>query len=409
MKNVVVLSILLTGASFSAVPVYGQAPSLGAVTDFALFTGNGAFTNTLASVVTGDIGTNNGALTGFPPGMLVSGQIYVEDDVSAAASIAVTDAYNSLTGNTCGTQIDAALASQTLGPGIYCSTGAVSLDGNLTLDGGGDSEAIFIFRIGGAFSMENAASLILINGAGYENVYWQVVGAFNMGEDAAFRGTMIAHDAIGLLNGASITGRGLSVAGAISTNNNIVTLPSAALPVTLVSFTASKGEGQTVLLSWTTAAETRSDRFEIEHSTDGKSWSGLGTVTARGESTRLAAYSFTDEIRRQGLNLYHLKMIDKDASFSYSPVRSIVLGKETLLSSFPNPVTDQLTLTVADMTLVEQIQLNDMKGREVYSHSNASSVQFPGYIDVAFLPAGVYILRVIGNGGNVSTFKVLKQ
>lgn len=79
MKNIAVLSIILTGASFSALPGYGQTPDLAAVSDFALFTGNGAFTNTLASVVTGGIGTDNGAFTGFPPGTLLSGEIHVAD------------------------------------------------------------------------------------------------------------------------------------------------------------------------------------------------------------------------------------------------------------------------------------------------------------------------------------------
>lgn len=79
--------------------------------------------------------------------------------------------------------------------------------------------------------MENAASITLTNGASFENVYWQVAGAFNMA--VAFSGTMNAHDAISLLDGASIIGRGLSVAGAISLSNNTVTLPSTALPVPL--------------------------------------------------------------------------------------------------------------------------------------------------------------------------------
>ncbi len=409
MKNIAVLSIILTGASFSALPGYGQTPDLAAVSDFALFTGNGAFTNTLASVVTGDIGTDNGAFTGFPPGTLLSGEIHVADEASGLAGIAVTNAYNSLNEITCQTPIGATLVSQTLGTGIYCNGGAVSLAGNLVLDGGGDPDAIFIFKIGGLFSMENATSITLTNGASFENVYWQVAGAFNMAVGAAFSGTMIAHDAISLLDGASIIGRGLSVAGAISLSNNIVTLPSTALPVTLSSFRISKGEGRTVRLSWTTTAETRSERFEPEHSADGKSWIQLGTVIARGESTGLSTYSFTDEAPMKNLNFYQLRMIDTDGVFSYSGIRSVAFDEELLLYTYPNPAADQITFTVPDMNLVKQVQINDIKGNRVYNRQNASSAKLPGYIDVSFLPAGVYILRVVSEEGNLGTFRILKQ
>ena len=286
----------------------------------------------------------------------------------------------------------------------------MSLNGNLVLDGDGNPDAVFIFKIGGLFSMEDAASITLTNGASYDNVYWQVAGAFNMAGSAAFSGTMIAHDAISLLNGASITGRGLSVAGAISISNNVVTLPSAALPVTLSSFNVSKGEGHTAVLSWITTAETRSDRFEPEHGADGKSWSKLGTVIARGESVGLSAYRFTDEAPMQRLNFYRLKMIDTDGTFSYSSIRSIAFEQAPQqLSSYPNPAVNRITLTGADMSSAKQIQINDMKGNRVYNQQNSSSEKLPGYIDVSFLPVGVYILRIVGNEGNLGTFRLLKQ
>ncbi len=408
MKNVTVFSILLTGASLLTGSVYAQTPDLGAAADFALFTGNGAFTNTLESVVTGDVGTNVGAFEAFPPGILV-GERHVVDAVSALASTAVTDAYNSLTATTCETPLGTTLVNEALGAGIYCNGGAVSLDGNLTLDGEGDPDAVFIIKIGGLFSMGDASAILLTGGASYENVFFQVDGAFNMAGGAVFRGTMIAHDAISLLNGASIIGRGLSVAGAISISNNIVTLPSASLPVTLASFDVNKGEGATALLSWTTTSETQSDRFEIEHSVNGKSWEKLGTVAARGESSGLSVYSFTDEISHQGLNLYHLKMIDKDASFSYSPIRSIVFEQDEQLSSYPNPAVSRLTLRAPDMSRIEHIQLNDLMGKRVYSRQRAASEKLSAEIDVTFLPAGVYIMRVTDSGGNAGTLRVLKQ
>ncbi len=55
---------------------FGQAPDLGDANGFVLFTAAGAFDVLGAStVVTGDVGTNVGAFTGFPPGTLI-GQIH---------------------------------------------------------------------------------------------------------------------------------------------------------------------------------------------------------------------------------------------------------------------------------------------------------------------------------------------
>jgi hypothetical protein len=45
--------------------IFGQAPNLGATSSFALFTAAGAFSNTGATVVNGDIGTDAGALQVF--------------------------------------------------------------------------------------------------------------------------------------------------------------------------------------------------------------------------------------------------------------------------------------------------------------------------------------------------------
>ena len=50
---------------------FGQAPDLGTCSSFALFTAAGAFTASGASTfVTGDVGTNVGAFSAFPPGIL---------------------------------------------------------------------------------------------------------------------------------------------------------------------------------------------------------------------------------------------------------------------------------------------------------------------------------------------------
>ena len=222
---------------------YGQAPNLGAASGFALFTATGAFNNTGATSIAGNIGSNSASVTGFPPGV-VTGTIYNPPDATlaqAATDVGTAYGYLSTLG---GSVLDVLLGNgQTLTPGIYNTGAASTLNGNLTLDGGGNPDALFIIRIGGAFATGAASNVILTGSASLCNVYWQIGGQFNLGAGSVFRGTVIVDGAINLLEGSTLHGRGLSRAGAISLYNNLVDfLPSAAENITGI---ATVCQGQT--------------------------------------------------------------------------------------------------------------------------------------------------------------------
>ena len=232
------LLILLSALLLVFVPAasFAQAPGLGVTSDFALFTAVGSFDNTGATIVTGDVGTNVGAFTGFPDPGTIIGEKHVVDPVSVQAAIDVDVAYSYLFGLTNGPVLGTTLGNnQLLTPNVYSLGGASSLNGDLILDGEGDPNAIFIFKIDGALSTSTYSNIILINSASMCNVYWQINGKFELGENSVFRGTVIANGDIMLLEGASLLGRGLSREGAISLHNNIV---NAAMQPTASAITA---------------------------------------------------------------------------------------------------------------------------------------------------------------------------
>ncbi len=215
---------LITAMMFLMLPLsFGQAPNLGAASKFAVFTAAGAFDNVGPTAIKGDIGTHTGPLTGFPPGV-VRGQIHIANGISAQAAADVAIAYNSINPLQCGQVLGVGLGNgQMLTPKVYCTGAASTLNGNLILDGQGNPNAVFIFKIGGALATSTASSVTLINGASFCNVYWQVNGAVSLGTSSVFSGTILANGALSLANGASLFGRALLTAGAISLDNNTVT------------------------------------------------------------------------------------------------------------------------------------------------------------------------------------------
>ncbi len=218
------LFLLFIACSFIQNISLGQSPpNLGATSSFALFTAVGAFSNIGAATnVTGDVGTNAGAFNAFPPGTLVGNQ-HVADPTSAQAATAVAAAYSYLFGLTCDSIIGVTLGNgQVLTPKVYCIGAASTLNGVLTLNGQGDPDALFIFKINGALSTATFSNINLINSASLCNVFWQINGAFSLGDSSVFRGNIIANGQIELLEGSSLFGRGLSKAGAILLHNNLV-------------------------------------------------------------------------------------------------------------------------------------------------------------------------------------------
>lgn len=105
-------------------------------------------TNTGPTVLSGDLGLSPGtSVTGFPPGIVLGTQ-HITDAQAAQAQIELTAAYLDLEGRSGATIVAGNIGGQTLSAGLYKSTSSLAVSsGELTLDGGGNSDATFIFQI----------------------------------------------------------------------------------------------------------------------------------------------------------------------------------------------------------------------------------------------------------------------
>jgi hypothetical protein len=205
--------------------IYSQAPNLGSAAGFVLFSSNGAVTNSGISHLTGHVGTNGGNSTAFGN---VNGVMHDNDGASGICSTDLLAAYNQLNAIVPAFFPAPLLGNgQSLNAGVYSISGNASLNNTLTLNGQGNSGAVFIFQIQGAFATAAGSKVILINGALACNVFWKVEGSVSMASGTSMKGTVIANNAAIVMNsGVTLEGRALSTTGAISLNNVLAYTPS---------------------------------------------------------------------------------------------------------------------------------------------------------------------------------------
>jgi hypothetical protein len=164
------------------------------------------------------------------------------------------------------------------------------------------------------------------------------------------------------------------------------------LPVTLAQFTADL-QGDDALLRWKTASELNSAYFEAESSTDGVVFEPLGRVAGAGTTSAPQQYQLVDpNVARYSAQLvyYRLRQVDKDGTFSYSPVRTVQVNQATELAVYPNPAHEQVVVRGA--TPGAGLELIDALGRLVL-RGTADAGGAAQLVLPAGLPAGVYLLR----------------
>jgi type VI secretion system secreted protein VgrG len=107
----------------------------------------------------------------------------------------------------------------------------------LTLDAQANPDAVFIFKIGTTLITGSNSKVVLTNGAGQCNVFWQVGRSATLGTGTQFVGNILAMTSITLETNAVLSGRALAENGAVTLDSNTVSVPTCAGPVSCSTHT----------------------------------------------------------------------------------------------------------------------------------------------------------------------------
>jgi hypothetical protein len=213
MKKIKTLIIVLL---LSLNPVFSQVVDLGSLTNFVFFTSEGAIENTGASAITGDIGSDLGLVA--LPGATHNGNVHSHDSVTELAKFDLITLYQKLlcVPNKDSTRAHAFGGGEILTTGVYFIDTCGSLSGNITLNGQGDTNALFIIKFAGAFTVAANSTIILTNNARACNVFWMTEGNCLIGSSTIMVGTVISSSGtIAMGANGDLTGRLLTMDGAI--------------------------------------------------------------------------------------------------------------------------------------------------------------------------------------------------
>lgn len=180
------------------------------------------------------------------------------------------------------------------------------------------------------------------------------------------------------------------------------------LPLSFLNI-AAIAKQQGVEVSWKLAFEQNVTGYTVERSDNGREFSAIGTVPSRGNSNSPVDYSYTDGRAFNGAVYYRVKSNEASGAVKYSAVVRVNSSRQNMLSLYPNPARDQLTITFRGSSASDPatVSIQNAQGNTIIRKNIAGS-NGNYNIDVSILPAGAYFITVVTSNGEKLMDKFLK-
>jgi trimeric autotransporter adhesin len=182
------------------------------------------------------------------------------------------------------------------------------------------------------------------------------------------------------------------------------------LPLKQLKVTAVLNENK-VDVSWNTIEEFDVKRYYAERSTDGKTFTEVGSLSAKGNGS--FSYQVTDNI--SGIEAttiyYRIRVEELNGKTRYSEAVKVNLSKEISLQVSPNPFTDNINLQVKNEKKTEaKIRIINTAGQVLYNKTmimekGMNSVVLNGFSNYS---KGMYIVEIAA-GEQYATKRLIKK
>lgn len=175
------------------------------------------------------------------------------------------------------------------------------------------------------------------------------------------------------------------------------------LAVNWISF-SGEVSGSNINLQWKVPDSKQIDHFEIEHSTDGETFSLIGTLPGSNNPTDgNVSFAFADGNPASGINYYRIKQVDVDGTYSYSDIIHFSFQNSfSGIRLLSNPViNNMLVIENPNQQMIQAINIIDIAGR-ILERKNFQSQNTSLQINLNNLTPGYYFIRVSTTAKTVS-------
>ena len=173
-------------------------------------------------------------------------------------------------------------------------------------------------------------------------------------------------------------------------------------------------------LNWDVINQGAGGKFIVERSyydVTTPVWSVIDSVNTMGDSSTLNRYAYLDKFDQLGLYQYRIKRVNIDGTIAYSNIVKVktypTISNASTFSVYPNPTNGPVVVSyyMTANSYLSAALYND-RGQQSkvllnnFKYFSAGQYSIP--IDMTYLKAGVYFLKMIKTDGPTVVHKILK-
>lgn len=191
---------------------------------------------------------------------------------------------------------------------------------------------------------------------------------------------------------------------------NVIACPGVSPKVAIINFTTVVEDNKKINLSWESTRPLFDNVFVVERSKNGATYTAIATINAS-DLGNTGEYTFVDNQPALGNNYYRIKHVDYIGGYVFSKTafENINTPDAKVVTVYPNPFTDKVNVELSRVTAQSAtIQVVNNFGQIVMTESIPSG-QARKEIDMSFLDAGFYIIRIDFEGKTSEIHKVTRH